>query len=143
LALEIEALEQNGRRPAHNDDVAADGVQVIGDLLDPLERIFEGLPIAAAKTHEGRHDFYSLRRPVVPEMKAFAPMSRFDQSDARAPPKHVTFPPELQQQLTCSYAIHAATRSTAAPRERSVQRLVSKTRPCFSDDTRQKNLEDR
>src|SRR5262249_8414737 len=93
LALEIEALEQNGRCPAHNDDVAADGLQVTSDLLDPLERIFEGLPIAAAKTHEGRHDFYSLRRPVVPEMKAFAPMSRFDQSDARAPPKHVTFPP--------------------------------------------------
>jgi len=60
-------------------------------------------------------------------MKALAPMSWFDQSDARAPPKHVTFPPELQQQLTCSYAIHTATRSTAAPCERSVRQLVSKT----------------
>jgi hypothetical protein len=51
LTLEIEALEQNGRRPAHNDDVAADGLQVIDHLLDPLERIFEGLPIAATKTY--------------------------------------------------------------------------------------------
>src|SRR5215510_13677917 len=86
-------LSRMGGVPLTTTMLQPDGLQVTSDLLDPLERIFEGLPIAAAKTHEGRHDFYSLRCPVVPEMKAFAPMSRFDQSDARAPPKHVTFPP--------------------------------------------------
>jgi hypothetical protein len=143
LALEIEALEQNGRRPAHNDDVAADGVQVIGDLLDPLERIFEGLPIAATKTHEGRHDFYSVRCPVVPEMKAFAPMRRFDQSDARAPSKHVTFPSSYSSNRRALMPSTPPLVQPQPPRERSVRQLVSKTRPCFSDDIWQKNLDDR
>jgi hypothetical protein len=40
-----------------------------------------------------RVDLYPLRRPIVPEMKAFAPMRRFDQSDTRAPSKHADFPP--------------------------------------------------
>src|SRR5262249_46616659 len=55
-------------------------------------RIFEGLPVAAAKTDECRHDLHTFGRSVVPEMKAFAPMRRFDQSDACAPPKHVICP---------------------------------------------------
>jgi hypothetical protein len=89
LALEIQPFEQYRWCAAHDDDVAADGLQVIGDLLDSLERIFEGLSVATAKTNECRHDLHPFGRSVVPEVKAFAAMRRFDQSDACTPPKHV------------------------------------------------------
>src|SRR5262249_3025828 len=121
-------LEQDRRGAAHRDDVAADGLQVVRDLLDPREGVLEGLPVAAAKADEGRHDLDPLGSPIVPKMKALTPVRRLSQPNARAPRKHGAPPAGCRRNFRCGYAISDATRSM---RRRRARRLVAKAAPCL------------
>ena len=104
FALEVEALEQNRRRAAECNDIAADRLQIVGDLLDPIEGVLEGLPVAATKPDEGRHDLDAIGGVIVPEMKALPSVRRLDQPDSRAPSVHGSLPSRRQFMPLCHQA---------------------------------------
>src|SRR5712691_443581 len=88
LALEIQALQQEGRGATYSNDGAADGLQIVGQALGRLKRAAERFSIAAPEADEGGDDLDALRRVVVPEGERLSAVGGLDETDAAAPGIH-------------------------------------------------------